>query len=294
MSQLTVGVALAVLSNVLFGVAYAYGKWLSPLSGTQVFLWRMVMMWLCMVLFLTLSGKFLQIKAELQNLKGVKDWLYLVLPTPILASQFWLFMWAPVNQQSVQVAMGYFLFPLAMVVAGFLVFGERLSRLQTLAVALAAAGVGFEIVRTSGISWATLWVCGTYPIYYVFRRKLGIGALTGLFVDVCLIAPFCLLAIVGSGAAAVVQDGVLLAKAFGLGAISVLAMATNIQSSRLLPVSLFGMLSYLEPVLLFLLSITVLGGAFELGMLISYGLIWLAVLCLIVQGMLAYRRQMSP
>nr|WP_241878459.1 hypothetical protein [Psychrobacter sp. PraFG1]UNK04944.1 hypothetical protein MN210_12675 [Psychrobacter sp. PraFG1] len=35
-------------------------------------------------------------------------------------SQLWLFMWAPVNDQGVQVAMGYFLFPLMMVVFGFI------------------------------------------------------------------------------------------------------------------------------------------------------------------------------
>ena len=42
---LMMGVALAVLSNVLFGVLYAYSSFLAPLSGTQVFIWRMLAMW---------------------------------------------------------------------------------------------------------------------------------------------------------------------------------------------------------------------------------------------------------
>ncbi len=163
-NTIVIGVILAVLSNVLFGVLYAYGKWMAPLSGTQVFLWRMVMMWGCLALFLAMTGKMAEFRAEIGAIKGIKSWLYLLVPTPILASQLWLFMWAPVNGQSIQVSMGYFLFPLAMVLAGFLVFRERLSRLQSLAVALAAAGVAFEIYRTSGVSFATLWVCGTYPI----------------------------------------------------------------------------------------------------------------------------------
>jgi chloramphenicol-sensitive protein RarD len=180
---------------------------------------------------------------------------------------------------------------LAMVLAGFLVFRERLSRLQSLAVALAAAGVAFEIYRTSGVSFATLWVCGTYPIYYVMRRKQGIRALTGLFFDLSIIAPICLIWIISTDAIDVASNGVLLAKAVGLGAISVLAMATNLQAGQLLPVSLFGMLSYLEPVLLFFLSITVLGAVFSPSMLISYGLIWLAVMCLIIQGVLTNRKK---
>lgn len=290
-NTIAIGVALAVLSNVLFGALYAYGKWMAPLSGTQVFLWRMVMMWGCLALFLALTGKMAEFRDELRTIKTLKAWLYLLIPTPILASQLWLFMWAPVNGQSIQVSMGYFLFPLAMVLAGFLVFRERLSRLQSLAVALAAIGVAVEINRTSGLSFATLWVCGTYPIYYIMRRKQGIRALTGLFFDLSIIAPICLVWIISSDAVHVTSDGLLLAKAVGLGAISVLAMATNLQAGRLLPISLFGMLSYLEPVLLFFLSITVLGGVFEPSMLMSYGLIWLAVVCLMTQGVIVNRRK---
>ena len=43
--KLRFGVVLALISNVLFGVLYLYSHWLAPLSGTQVFLWRMVARW---------------------------------------------------------------------------------------------------------------------------------------------------------------------------------------------------------------------------------------------------------
>lgn len=290
MNLMTTGIILAVFSNVLFGVLYAYGKWLAPLSGTQVFYWRMVMMWVCLAGFLILSGQIGQVTRELRSLQGLKSWVYFLLPTPILASQLWLFMWAPVSGQSVQVAMGYFLFPLTMVLAGCLIFKERLTGLQKLAVGFAAAGVLFEMVRTSGVSWATLWVCGTYPIYYVMRRRQSVSALTGLFVDISVIAPVCLAMIVTTDAIMVADSVILLTKVLGLGAISVLAIFSNIEASRLLPVSLFGMLGYLEPVLLFFLSITILGGVFDGGMIIGYGLIWLAVVCLIIQGLIAQKR----
>ncbi|MBR7538930.1 hypothetical protein KC221_22315, partial [Mycobacterium tuberculosis] len=44
----------------------------------------------------------------------------------------------------------------------------------------------------------------------------------------------------------------------GLGMISALAMQTNLKASQVLPMNTFGMLSYLEPALMFLLSILVL------------------------------------
>lgn len=164
---LIMGVALAILSNLLFGVLYAYSSFLAPLSGTQVFIWRMLAMWAALIGYLLISGRLGLHLDKLKALRTVKQWAWLLLPTPIFLSQFWLFMWAPVNGQGVQTAMGYFLFPLMMVVFGCVLFGEKLSRLQWLAVGFAAVGVGSEIVRTQSVSWATLWVCGTYPVYYI-------------------------------------------------------------------------------------------------------------------------------
>ncbi len=284
-NPLLIGTGFAILSNVLFGVIYAYGKWLAPLSGTGVFLWRMLMMWACLMCFLLLTGKFKSIISELKPMKA-SGWFWLLLPTPIFASQLWLFMYAPLHGLGVQVSMGYFLFPLAMVMAGCL-SGEKLSPLQKLAVGLAVCGVVAEFMRLGELGVASLWVCLTYPIYYVLRKREGIGALRGVFVDTTLIAPVCLWWLIAQDSLSlwtVAGSGVLSLKVVGLGLISVLALQSNLQANRLLPSSLFGMLSYLEPALLFVIAITLLGDAFSWSMLGSFGLIWLAIGCLLLQG----------
>lgn len=290
---LILGVVLAILSNVLFGVLYAYSSFLAPLSGTQVFIWRMLAMWTVLIGYLFISGNFGLHIDKLKALRTVKQWAWLLLPTPIFLSQLWLFVWATVNGQGVQTAMGYFLFPLMMVVLGCVLFGEKLSRLQWLAVTLALLGVGSEIVRTQSVSWATLWVCGTYPIYYILRRMQGIGAVTGLLVDLTIFAPFAvayLLFFAPSSLILVTGSGFFIAMLAGFGLLSVLAMKTNIDASQMLPVNLYGMLSYLEPALLFILAITVLGNPFESAMIYSYGLIWLGIGCLMVHGIRQFRR----
>ena len=290
---LILGVSFAILSNVLFGVLYAYSSFLSPLSGTQVFIWRMLAMWAALVGYLMVSGRLGLHIDKLKLLKGAKQWAWLLLPTPIFLSQFWLFMWAPVNGQGVQTAMGYFLFPLMMVVFGCVLFGEKLSRLQWLAVAFAALGVGSEVIRTQSVSWATLWVCGTYPVYYILRRLQGIGAVTGLLIDLTIFAPFALAYLfffAPSSLALVSGSGFFIMMLIGLGVLSVLAMKTNIDASQMLPVNVYGMMSYLEPALLFILAVTVLGNPFESAMIYSYGLIWLGIACLIAHGVKQLRQ----
>ncbi|PYE40765.1 EamA family transporter RarD [Psychrobacter fozii] len=290
---LILGVVLAVLSNMLFGILYAYSSFLAPLSGTQVFIWRMLAMWVALVCYLVISGRLGLHIDKLKALRTAKQWAWLLLPTPIFLSQFWLFMWAPVNGQGVQTAMGYFLFPLTMVLFGCLLFGEKLSRLQWLAVGFAALGVGSEIVRTQSISWATLWVCGTYPVYYILRRLQGIGAVTGLLVDLTICAPFALgylFFFAPSSLALVSGSAFFIMMLAGLGVLSVLAMKTNVDASQMLPVNVYGMMSYLEPALLFVLAITVLGNPFESAMIYSYGLIWVGIACLIAHGIRQFRQ----
>ncbi|MGP4716094.1 EamA family transporter RarD [Psychrobacter sp. T6-6] len=290
---LILGVSFAILSNVLFGVLYAYSSFLAPLSGTQVFIWRMLAMWAALVGYLIVSGRLGLHVDKLKVLKGAKQWAWLLLPTPIFLSQFWLFMWAPVNGQGVQTAMGYFLFPLMMVVFGCVLFGEKLSRLQWLAVAFAALGVGSEVIRTQSVSWATLWVCSTYPIYYILRRMQGTGAVTGLLVDLTISAPFALAYLFFFAPNSVVMvsgSGFFIMMLIGLGVLSVLAMKTNIDASQMLPVNVYGMMSYLEPALLFILAVTVLGNPFESAMIYSYGLIWLGIACLIAHGVRQLRQ----
>ena len=79
----------------------------------------------------------------------------------------------------------------------------------------------------------------------------------------------------------------------GLGMISALAMQTNLKASQVLPMNTFGMLSYLEPALMFLLSIFVLHEAVNDTMIASFALIWVGVLLMIVNAIRASKNNHS-
>lgn len=288
---LGVGVFLALLSNLLFASFYPYSGWLAPLSGTDVFVWRVILMCAVIFLYLLLSGQWSVVLADLRSYAKQKQLIWLVAPTPIMLSQMWLFMWAPLNGEGVAVAMGYFLLPLVLVLVGCWL-GEQLAGLQKLAVLLAGIGVGAEILQGGSLSWATFWVCLTYPVYYVVRRKQGVRAVTGLFVDTLVFLPIGLTLLLMKPSLTTQIDGVfMMLKVFGLGALSVAAFLANLQAMRMLPMSLFGMLSYLEPLLLFVVAITLLGEPVTGQMLFSYGFIWLGIVCLLVQGVVATRKK---
>ena len=287
MSDLSKGVVLCLLSQLLFSVLYLFSHWMQPISGTDVFALRMVVMaaglWL---ITLRLIGLPAMLRFVRTHLNSRRRWLLFLLGTLDVASQFWLFMWAPVNNEGVNVAMGYFLFPVVMVLTGRFWLKERLNGLQTAALVLAGLGVAHEIWTQQAFSWTTLWVCLAYPVYYLYRREMKIPALQGLTLDLTLILPFAL--------AYLLWHADMTAWVLGeprywlllplLGMASAVSMSLNLKSGLLLPVNLFGMLSYVEPALLFLLAVLVLKTPVHPSAYITYGLIWAGLLLLVANG----------
>ena len=78
-----------------------------------------------------------------------------------------------------------------------------------------------------------------------------------------------------------------------LGVISASALVIYIIASRLLPFSLFGLLSYVEPVLLLGVAL-LLGESIKPGEWLTYIPIWMAVLVLVFEGFKHLMRQRRP
>ncbi|UWF46990.1 EamA family transporter RarD [Pseudomonas sp. N3-W] len=290
------GIALSVTASVLFAVMYYYTSLLAPLSGVEIFGWRMLLTVPCMTVFMAVSGEWRRVVEIVRRFGGQpKLLLTLIASSALLGVQLWLFMWAPLNGHSLDVSLGYFLLPLTMVLTGRLVYGERLSYLQKVAVFFAALGVLNELYRVGSFSWATLLVAIGYPTYFVLRRHLKTDNLGGLWLDMTLTLPV---------AFWFVQSG---AQGFGvfdqhpwlslliplLGIISASALVVYIIASRLLPFSLFGLLSYVEPVLLLGVAL-LLGESIKSGEWLTYIPIWMAVVVLVFEGFKHLMRHRQP
>ncbi|KAA6168098.1 EamA family transporter RarD [Pseudomonas marginalis] len=287
------GVVLSVLASVLFAVMYYFTSLLTPLSGLEIFGWRMLLTVPCMTVFMVLSSEWRQVWALLQRLAGEPQLIgAIVLSSVLLGVQLWLFMWAPLNGRSLDVSLGYFLLPLTMVLTGRLVYGEQLSRLQWIAVVFAAIGVLNELYQVGGFSWATLLVIIGYPIYFVLRKRLATDHLGGLWLDRALMLPVAFWFVQSGEQGFAVLDAHkgLYALIPMLGLISASALVCYIIASRLLAFSLFGLLSYVEPVLLLGVAL-LLGESIGPGEWLTYIPIWLAVMVLVFEGFKHLMRQ---
>ncbi|UVM53019.1 MULTISPECIES: EamA family transporter RarD [unclassified Pseudomonas] len=280
------GIALSVTASMLFAVMYYYTSLLSPLSGVEIFGWRMLLTAPCMTVFMVVSGEWKRVVELLGRLINTPKLIIgLIGSATLLGLQLWLFMWAPLNGYSLDVSLGYFLLPLSMVLTGRIAYGERLSYLQTIAVFFASLGVLNELYQVGGFSWATLLVVVGYPIYFILRKHLATDNLGGLWLDMTLMLPVALWFVLGGeqGFGVFDQHPWLSLLIPLLGVISASALVVYIIASRLLPFSLFGLLSYVEPVLLLGVAL-LLGESIKAGEWLTYIPIWLAVVVLVFEG----------
>jgi len=287
------GIVSSVMASCLFAVMYFYTSLLTPLDGEEIFGWRTLLTLPCLTLFMLVSKDWKRVGELLARVKRTPVLLLGMVGTSwLMGVQLWLFLWAPLHGRSLEVSMGYFLLPLAMVLTGRLVYGERLSRLQKVAVACAALGVGHELYQNGSFAWETLLVTIGYPIYFVLRRRCRTDHLGGLWCDMCLLLPWALYFVIQgplSSGDLQAHPG-LYALIPVLGAISASALIAYVLASRLLPFSLFGLLSYVEPVLLVGVAL-LLGETIGPDQWLTYLPIWAAVLVLVLEGVKHLLRQ---
>ena len=281
------GVVASVLASVLFGVIYWISPFLKPLGGEEIFGWRVLATLPFTTVLLLWRGEWTQVRELAQRVRQRPALgAALVLSAAMVGVQLWLFMWAPMAGRALPVSLGYFLLPLVMVLAGAVLYRERLSGPHKLATALAAAGVGAELLRAGGVSWETWLVAVGYPLYFALRRRLRTEKLGGHWVDMALAVPVALYFVLRAPSTlpVVAGDLPLAALVLVVGVLSAVALALYMAASQLLPMGLFGLLTYVEPVLLVVVAL-LLGERLAPGQWLLYGLVFAAVGVLVMDAL---------
>ncbi|QBP76785.1 EamA family transporter RarD [Herbaspirillum huttiense] len=286
------GIGLSVLASSLFAFLSGYTRLLAPLDGTDIFAWRILITLLCVLGLLAWRSELPRLRAAMAELLASPARIaLLVLMAALLALQQWLFLWGSVNGRALEVSLGYFMLPLSMVLVGRFHYGEKMDLLQRLAVLCACVGVAHELWMTRAFSWPTLAVALGYPPYFMLRRRIRLDSMLIFAVELMVLALPSLLALVLSPATGpTLRTPAMWLLLPGLGILSMIALTSYLRAGKLLPMGLFGILGYVEPVLLVLVAMAVLGESLQLAQLGTYVPIWLSVLLTALHSVKLMRR----
>jgi chloramphenicol-sensitive protein RarD len=187
-----------------------------------------------------------------------------------------IYVWLVMSQRVIESALAYFLAPLVSVAIGVLLFREKITNAQIIALALALVGVVVQGFAVGAPPWMALALCGTWSVYAVIRKRAAVPAATGLLIESVALAPVAafLLYLAASEAPLAFWDGweqgLLLAIA---GPVTALPLMLFAFGARRVSFVTLGLLQFLAPTLQFMTGIA-FGEPFTPLRAASFVLIW--------------------
>lgn len=271
------GFAYGLGAYGLWGVMPIYFKQLSGISAVDIVAHRVFWSAPFLVLLLIVSRNWPRYRAIFSDRRTLG---LLSLSALLIGINWLLYVYSVVSGQILASSLGYYLNPLANVLLGRFVLKERLTRLQWLAVGIAAAGISVLAVGSLSGLWLSLTLCVSFALYGLIRKVVEAEALTGLAVETTLLFPIAL----GWLVMRFVTAGALLgtnAVEHSLLVFAGIATTTPLllfaAAARRLAYSTLGMLQFLAPTLQFLLGVFVYGEHFTAAHAIAFGSIWTAL-----------------
>jgi chloramphenicol-sensitive protein RarD len=212
-----------------------------------------------------------------------------------LVSINWLvYVWAVSEERVVEAALGYYINPLITVALGIVVLGERLRRLQAVALACGLVSVVVLTVAYGRLPWVALVLAFSFAGYGFLKKSVSVPATTSLAVETALASPAALAGLLllevrgdaaflrGSGG----RDLLLLS----LGAATAVPLVLFGTAARRIPLTTLGLLQYLTPTGQLLCGVVVLHEPMPPERLAGFVLVWVALVVLCVDAVRRNRR----
>jgi len=285
------GVVSALVAFMLWGVLPLYWKQLVFLPPATIVAQRMLWSLLLLLPILCWRGEGREL---LTVLRAPRALAWQLLSGLLLSSNWLLYVWATLNERILEGSLGYYLNPFFNMLFGALWFGERHSRPQLAAIALALAGVALQIPAIGRFPWVAISLALSFALYGVVRKRAPLGALAGLTAETALLAPLALVWLIVSSPTPVAAFGssatqVLLV--IGTGVVTAVPLLCFGHAARSLRLSTIGILQFLGPSLQFLIGWQFYHEQMTHVRLLSFCVIWLAIAIYVANALQTARQQ---
>lgn len=279
------GIGYALGAYFIWGIAPAYFKLVKEVPPTEIMTHRVIWSALFMLILITLSRSWKQVRTVLAQPKKV---LLLALTAVTIGGNWLLFIWAVNNQHMLEASLGYFINPLINVVFGMLFLRERFRRLQWLAVILATTGVLVQLWQFGSLPIIGLGLALSFALYGLIRKKIQVDAQSGMLIETAWLFPLAAIYLFGFADSATSHLSAnplsLNLKLVAAGIITTIPLMLFAAACARLRLSTVGFFQYLGPTLMFLLAVLFYGESLTPDKMVTFGFIWLALAIFIVDA----------
>ena len=288
------GVLIGLMAYTMWGVFPIYFKMVESVPPFEVLGHRILWAVPFGALIIAARRQWQEVAAALVDRTRLA---WLTLAAICISANWFIYIWAIQNERIFETSLGYYINPLMFVAVGALMLGERLRRLQGVAVALAASGVLYLTFSGGSFPWVALSLGALFTAYGVIRRQIAVGAMPGLFIETALLLPFAagwIGWLVLQGEAAISEGSAGLAALLVAGGpITVVPLLCFAIAAKRVSLTTIGFLQFLAPTLQFLVGVYY-GEALTPARIVCFVCIWTAVLVFSFDALRMSRRRRVP
>ena len=287
MTQPVKGAIAMLLACLTWGFAPLYYSFLSHLGPEEILSHRTLWSVVTFVSVIAVTGRR---RETLRVLKLPKTMVLILLAGVMIGINWYVFIFSVGAGRVTESSLGYYIFPLVMVLLGLVVFRETLSKLQWMSVALAVIAV---IVLTYGLGrapWLAMIISFTFGIYGLLKRIIKVDSIISVTLEVVFLLPFAVAYLCWFGS---MPDAPTLALLMFSGLITAGPLMLMTYATQTVRMASVGLVQYLNPVLQFFCAIVLLGEVLTSWHMIAIGLIWTALAFYTVAVFKAERKVVS-
>nr|WP_085370253.1 EamA family transporter RarD [Leifsonia sp. NCR5] len=286
------GLVYAISAYVLWGILPIYFLSLVPASAWEIVAWRVLFSLVFCAILLTVTRSWRVFGALLLNKRVV---FTMGVAGALIYVNWQTYVLATVSGHVVEAALGYFINPIVTVFLGVLVQREKLRVAQWVAVGVSIVAVVVLAIGYGSMPWIALILAFSFGLYGLIKKRVGgaVDAVSGLTLETMWLTPVAIVQLVVVGATVGITIGTVsvwhtVAMA-GAGVITAVPLLFFAAASRRLPLVYMGFIQYFAPFIQFLVGVVVLHEAMPPERWFGFAIVWLALLILCVDMIVASR-----
>jgi chloramphenicol-sensitive protein RarD len=278
-----------VAAYALWGLFPLYWPLLEPAAPVEILAHRIAWSLLFALGVVAVSGGFAWVRTLGRRRAGM-----LAFAAVLVTINWGTYIYGVNSEHVVETSLGYFINPLVTVALAVTVLGERLTRGQGVAVAIASVAVAVLTIDYGRPPWIALTLAFSFGTYGLIKKRAGVGGTQSLAFETAVLfvpAVAYLLWLGASGEGTFTSEGSGHAALLALGGIctAVPLMLFGAAAVRI-PLATLGLIQYLAPMLQFAIGVLVYSEPMPASRLAGFALVWLALMVFTADALLGRNR----
>ena len=274
------GILFSGAGSLWWGVlGVLYFKSVSFVDPLELVVHRTVWTAFLLLFTITIYSKWNDVFLILRNIKKT---LILFICGILIVTNWFTWIYAVVTNRLVDASFGYYIFPILSVFFGIIFLREKYNRKKILAIGLIIISVILLLFNFQSTPWVGLIVAITWSTYTLIRKKIKVQTDIGLLIESIFMTPFAIIVFY-----LLSKDGnnffspsdlKISFWLFLAGAMTLIPLFLFLRGVELSGLGPSGMIFFFAPTGQFLLGIFYYGEHLDINKLISFIIIWIAVI----------------